>query len=215
MSDLTLEVKDLARAQGAHLVGIAPVDRFEGAPKGHHPTDLLRGAKSVVVIAHRFFQGVLECDRFGRKSELIPDEELWEVQQTVFRFMYDTANMRLQQIGEDDGEALLSGLLEKSDAPSLAHFVRSLVGMDRDAAHAAFSGFLNDRSLTSSQIRFIEMIVDQLTSRGVMDSSALYEAPFSNLHSGGPNELFVGKENVIAGIFDTLKAIQPVPSQAG
>jgi epoxyqueuosine reductase QueG len=81
MSGLTVEVKDLAHAQGTHLVGIVSVDRFEGAPKGHHPTDLLRGAKSVVVLAHRFFQGVLECDRFGKESELIPAEERREVQQ--------------------------------------------------------------------------------------------------------------------------------------
>ena len=114
MSGVTSDVKTLAQAQGAHLVGIASVDRFEGAPKGHHPTDLLRGAKSVVVVAHRFFQGVLECDRFGRKSELIPEEEVWDVRRTVFQFMYDTANMRLQQIAaqiaaylEEEGHAAL------------------------------------------------------------------------------------------------------------
>jgi len=114
MSGLTLEMKALAREQGAHLVGVASVDRFEGAPRGHHPTDLLRGAQSVVVIAHRFFQSVLECDRFGVESVLIPKEELWEVQQTVFMFMYNTANMRLQMIAsqmaaflEDQGFASL------------------------------------------------------------------------------------------------------------
>jgi len=107
-------MKALAREQGAHLVGVASVDRFEGAPRGHHPTDLLRGAQSVVVIAHRFFQSVLECDRFGVESVLIPKEELWEVQQTVFMFMYNTANMRLQMIAsqmaaflEDQGFASL------------------------------------------------------------------------------------------------------------
>jgi type I restriction enzyme, R subunit len=64
--------------------------------------------------------------------------------------------------------------------------VRSLVGLDRTAAQAAFSQFLNDRSLTSQQIRFVEMVIDQLTARGVMDASALYEPPFTNLHAGGP-----------------------------
>ncbi len=103
MSDLTAEVKQRALDQGAHLVGIASVDRFDGAPKGHHPTDLLRSARSVVVLAHRFFQSVLECDRFGTKSELIPPKELWEVQTTVFKFMYDTANMRLQQVASQVG----------------------------------------------------------------------------------------------------------------
>jgi type I restriction enzyme R subunit len=31
--------------------------------------------------------------------------------------------------------------------------------------------------------------------------------PFSNLHTGGPDELFAGKENVIEQIFQTLKAV--------
>ena len=76
--------------------------------------------------------------------------------------------------------------------------------MDRAAAQEAFSGFLSDRSLTPPQIRFIEMVIDQLVARGVMEASALYEPPFSNLHAGGPDELFVGQENVIEGIFDRL-----------
>ena len=115
----------------------------------------------------------------------------------------------LTEIGEDDGEQLLSGLLARSGAPSLAHFVRSLVGMDREAAQAAFSVFLQDRSLTPPQIRFIEMVIEQLTARGVMNAAALYESPFINLHAGGPDELFAGKENVIEGIFDTLRSVQP------
>ena len=115
----------------------------------------------------------------------------------------------LTRIGEEDGESLLANLLEQRQAPSLAHFIRSLVGMDREAAQAAFSEFLSDRSLTSSQVRFIETVIDQLTSRGVMDAKALYEPPFSHLHAGGPDELFAGKENVIDGIFGALEATQP------
>ena len=112
------------------------------------------------------------------------------------------------EIGEEDGETLLSGLLARSEAPSLAYFVRSLVGLDRSAAQAAFSEFLNDRSLSPPQIRFVEMVIEQLTARGVMDASALYEAPFNNLHAGGPDGLFAGKTNVIEGIFEKLKVVQ-------
>ena len=115
----------------------------------------------------------------------------------------------LVQIGEDDGKQLLTDLLERSQAPSLVHFVRSLVGMDRATAQAAFSGFIGDRSLTTAQMRFIEMLIDQLTARGVMDSAALYDPPFSNLHAGGPDALFAGRENVIEGIFKALAALQP------
>ena len=114
----------------------------------------------------------------------------------------------LAEIGEDDGQTLLTGLLARSEEPSLAHFVRNMVGMDRAAAQRAFSGFLSDQSLTPPQIRFVEMVIDQLTARGVMEASALYEPPFSHLHAGGPEALFGGRKNVIEGIFDTLKAVQ-------
>ena len=114
----------------------------------------------------------------------------------------------LQQIGDQDGETLLGRLLERSGAPSLVWFVRSLVGMDRAAAQAAFAEFLGDRSLTPLQIRFIEMIIDQLTARGVMEPAALYEPPFSSLHSGGPEQLFAGRENVINAVFSRLDSLQ-------
>ena len=102
---------------------------------------------------------------------------------------------------------MLSGLLARSEAPSLAHFVRTLVGLDRAAAQAAFSEFLNDHSLNPPQIRFVELVIDQLTARGVMEASALYDAPFSNIHAGGPDELFGDKANVIEGIFDKLEEV--------
>ena len=113
----------------------------------------------------------------------------------------------LVEVGEEDGKTLLTGLLARSEAPSLAHFVRALVGLDRAAAQAAFSEFLNDHSLSPPQIRFVELVIDQLTARGVMEASALYAAPFSNVHAGGPEELFSDKSNVIEGIFDKLEEV--------
>lgn len=115
----------------------------------------------------------------------------------------------LVQIGEDNGATLLSDLLARSATPSLAHFVRSMVGMDRSTAQAAFSQFLSDQSLTATQIRFVQLVIDQLTSRGVMDASALYEPPFTNLHFGGPDELFAGKQQVINAVFSILKSFEP------
>jgi type I restriction enzyme R subunit len=40
-----------------------------------------------------------------------------------------------------------------------------------------------------------------------MNTSALYEPPFSNVHGGGPDELFSGKKNVIEGIFKKLEEV--------
>jgi hypothetical protein len=53
----------------------------------------------------------------------------------------------------------------------------------------------------------IVMEIEQLTARGGMDASALYEPPFSNIHGGGPDELFSGRENVIEGIFKKLEEV--------
>lgn len=111
----------------------------------------------------------------------------------------------LTEIGEDDGQALLSSLLERTEAKSFGWFVRGLVGLDRVAAQAAFADFLADRTLTPPQIRFVEMVVDQLTARGVMEPSALYEAPFASLRGGGPDALFTGRaSNVVEGLFEAL-----------
>lgn len=116
----------------------------------------------------------------------------------------------LIKVGEQDGEALLKGMLAQTGAPSLVHFVRSLVGMDRAAAQAAFSKLLSNQSLTPPQIRFVEMIIEQLTSRGVIEPGALYEAPFTSVHAGGPDALFAGKDELVAGIFAAIAQTQPV-----
>jgi EcoEI R protein C-terminal len=75
---------------------------------------------------------------------------------------------------------------------------------------SAFSRFLSDRSLTTPQIRFVETVIDQLTGRGVMEASALYEPPFSDLHAEGPDALFEGKGEVIEGIFEVLEEVSSV-----
>ena len=79
--------------------------------------------------------------------------------------------------------------------------------MDRATAQAAFADFLSDRSLTSQQMRFVEMVIDQLTTNGIVEATALYETPFTDLHTGGPEELFAGKETVIDGIFEVLETV--------
>jgi type I restriction enzyme R subunit len=114
----------------------------------------------------------------------------------------------LVEIGEDEGSVLLQSLLIRSEAPSLAYFVRKIVGMDRAAVQEAFAQFISDRSLSSQQMRFIEMIIEQLVSNGVVEPKALYEAPYSGLHAGGPEELFLGHENVIDGVFGVLEEIK-------
>lgn len=56
----TKEVKEFARHRGAEIVGIAPTDRFEKAPRGFHPRDIMSNARAVIVIGKYFPLGVLE-----------------------------------------------------------------------------------------------------------------------------------------------------------
>jgi type I restriction enzyme, R subunit len=115
----------------------------------------------------------------------------------------------LLSIGEDEGERLLTSMLQLHEVPTLAHLVRRIVGMDRSAAKAAFATFLEDRSLSAQQIRFVELVIDQLTARGFIEPSALYEQPFSSLHADGPEGLFANKPNIIDGLFHTLEETLP------
>jgi epoxyqueuosine reductase len=52
-----VQVKEYAREAGADLCGVAPVERFSGAPEGFRPRDIFSDAESVVVVAKRIPEG--------------------------------------------------------------------------------------------------------------------------------------------------------------
>lgn len=55
------EVKKILYSLGADLCGIAGVDRFNDAPEGYHPLDVLPSCQSVISFACRFPVGTLLC----------------------------------------------------------------------------------------------------------------------------------------------------------
>ena len=60
MSDVVDKLKQYALDNGADLVGVAPIERFGGAPQGHRPEDILPGARAVVACARRIPEGALD-----------------------------------------------------------------------------------------------------------------------------------------------------------
>ncbi|MBQ3663756.1 MAG: restriction endonuclease subunit R, partial [Clostridia bacterium] len=63
----------------------------------------------------------------------------------------------------------------------LGEFVREIVGLDMNAAKAAFAEFLNGTSLDSRQIYFVNQIVEYIVHNGMMkDLSVLQETPFTD-----------------------------------
>ncbi len=84
----------------------------------------------------------------------------------------------------------------------LGEFVRSIVGMDMNAAKEAFSDYLTNANLDSRQIYFVNQIVEYIVHNGMMkDMSVLQEAPFTD--KGSIVEIFsdmsvwIGIKNVI------------------
>jgi len=76
------------------------------------------------------------------------------------------------------------------EGPGLGLWVRSLVGLDRNAAVEAMAEFLNDTNATAAQIEFAKMMVEELTLNGTMDAGRLYETPFTDISSTGPDTVF-------------------------
>ena len=80
-------------------------------------------------------------------------------------------------------------------------FIRSLVGLDRNAAKEAFGQFLDTNRYNSLQIRFVELIIDRLTRFGVMEAGQLYDPPFTSLHHEGLDGTFSdGDANAIVDV---------------
>ena len=87
----------------------------------------------------------------------------------------------------------------------LGEFVREIVGLDMNAAKAAFAEYLNSASLDSRQIYFVNQIVEYIVHNGLMkDLSVLQESPFTD--KGSVVEVFtdmsvwLGIRKVIEGI---------------
>jgi type I restriction enzyme R subunit len=77
----------------------------------------------------------------------------------------------------------------------LGTFIRSIVGMDVTAANAAFSSFINNPSMNASQIRFVNMIIQYLSTNGVITADNLFEPPFTEINDNG-----------LLGVFNSMEA---------
>ena len=93
------------------------------------------------------------------------------------------------------------------ESQGLGLFVRSLVGLDRQAAKEALAGFLAGKALAANQIEFVNLIVNHLTEHGVMEAAMLYESPFTDLTPRGPDGLFSsGQVDELVSILESVRA---------
>lgn len=71
----------------------------------------------------------------------------------------------------------------KAQSEGLGLFVRSLGGLDREAAKGALAAFIAGKALRGNQLEFLNLVTDHLTDHltehGCMKAAALYESPYT------------------------------------
>ena len=94
----------------------------------------------------------------------------------------------------------------KEESHGLGLFVRSLVGLDRQAAKDALAGFLSGKTLTANQIEFVNLVIDHLTEHGCIDAALLYTSPYTDISPLGVDGVFLSPQ--ISELINVLEEIK-------
>ncbi|WP_455539695.1 type I restriction-modification enzyme R subunit C-terminal domain-containing protein [Terrisporobacter sp.] len=95
---------------------------------------------------------------------------------------------------------------EFGDMP-VGKLVRKIIGLDRTAANDAFSQFLNNEILNTTQINFVKMIVDYVVVNGfIEDNSVLMQDPFRSV--GSITQLFRDNMDDVREIMGVIEQIR-------
>lgn len=118
MERLTREVKETAIRQGAVLVGIASIDRYEPmppyydrVPRGQHPRDFLPNAKSVISIAQPLMNPAIDApaNLAEMDLEMMPDDaKLGYLESFYGKVAHFNLDVYLLLIGQYLGQYLMA-----------------------------------------------------------------------------------------------------------
>ncbi|MEU0061751.1 DEAD/DEAH box helicase family protein [Streptomyces albidoflavus] len=89
----------------------------------------------------------------------------------------------------------------------LGLFLRSLTGLEREAAALAFDAFQQGKTFTANQLRFVNELIDYLARNGTIGVDALYESPFTALAPTGPEAIFPEAEvDVMVSVIHSIRS---------
>lgn len=202
--DVTLPMLELARRRIRSLVRF--IEKTSRSPVYTDFEDLL--GDGVEVDFPRITPGT-DFERFQSKAEAYLRQHLEHLALQRLR--------RNKQLTPDDLSELEDMLIAAGAGPidiawanerggGLGIFIRGLVGLDRSAAAEAFKDYLDETRFTVDQVRFVNLIVDELTRNGVMDPGRLFEAPYTDHAPIGPDMVFPPSD--VEVIIDTLHDIR-------
>jgi len=112
-------------------------------------------------------------------------------------------NSLAQMLVASSGDQQVDIAWVEDRAGALGLFIRSLVGLDRAAATEAFAAYLDEGRFSVEQVRFVSLIVDELTTNGVMEPARLYESPYTD--HGHVDLIFPDDVEVIVDILHDVK----------
>lgn len=202
--DVTLPMLELARLRIRGLVRF--IERSSRNPIYTDFADTLDDARDVTL--PRAAPGT-DVARFRAKTAAFLREHQEHVSLQRLR--------RNRQLTTDDLSALEEMLLANGvgqvdlasaseRAGGLGLFIRSIVGLERGAAAEAFSGYLDGTRFNVDQIRFVDLIINELTHNGVVDPGRLFEPPYTDHAATGPDVFFQDAEVAgIVGILDDIR----------
>ncbi|MBO1268315.1 DEAD/DEAH box helicase family protein [Arthrobacter sp. PO-11] len=96
--------------------------------------------------------------------------------------------------------------LNRAAGEGLGLYVRSLVGLDREAVEEALADFVAGTTLTSQQLDFLQVLTTHLVENGKVAPAALFDSPYNELAPSGPDVLF-GDDRVVK-LFSILRSIE-------
>jgi type I restriction enzyme R subunit len=149
------------------------------------------------VIEHQLVYGFNDLDTYKRKVEQYLKQNSSHM--TIHKLRNNV------QITKAELEALELMLFEQGEMGTkeefkkafgeqpLGRFIRSIVGLEANAAKEAFGKILAGQTLNSQQIRFMDMIINFFNVKGIIEPTMLFEPPFTDINTSG-----------IMGVFDEV-----------
>lgn len=204
--DVTLPMLEHMRRQVRGLAGL--VDRRHRAAVYTDFQDELGEVALVELKGHG--QAGVNLDRLKRRAEacMAEHDDNLAVQKLRRNRPLTSADVSaLESIFLHQGLATAADL----DAAKGAHegqfglYLRSIVGVDRAEARAAFDELFADQTFSASQHQYLDMIVNVVSHHGYIDIDSLYEPPFTGI-ALSPDDIF--PEDASAHIIDIVQRIK-------